>query len=287
MEIVGESAFVAFLAAIGYELYRWLQRGRLRYHRLLAVGDIRPAPRRPHLPILARLFLGAGFIFFFLWLVPTTAQADPLADEGLDVVAQTEELVGTEKVDGAVAAGKEAAEAGFDAVVEAPETVPPPVPEPVAELAPSVPEAPPAGGRPPLPSALERAAMAQPRQSAERDAAPEAIGDDRDRAGAPAAPRTQDLRHTTTIAEGDARSMTVGTSETLAPIPATFSGVEGTGADGAALGAEPLPSPSPGLGLMAAIFVVAVPGLLLIWFTSARHAQGFVRYLAAPPGPPG
>ena len=281
MEIVGESAFLAFLAAIGYELYRWLQRGRLNYHRLLAVGDVRPAPRRTHLPAIARLFLGAGLVFFFLWLIPSSAQAEPLTDE---IVGPPAEELGIEtQVEDTLGTVQNVAEPVLDTARKTEDSARAAVPEPDGEPLPSVPEAPPVAGPPPIPSRPEPAPKARAAQPEGRDTAPAAVGGERDRVREPAAPRFKGLSSTTATAEGEARSMTVDTLETFAPMPASF----GSGADGAALGAEPTPSPSPGLGMMAALLAVTVPGLFFMWYTSARHAQGFIRYLAAPPGPPG
>ncbi|HZA20467.1 MAG TPA: hypothetical protein VE889_06390 [Actinomycetota bacterium] len=60
MQILGEIAFIALLAAVGYELYRWFMGGRLRYRRLISARGTRPEVRPPHLPAAARSFVGAG-----------------------------------------------------------------------------------------------------------------------------------------------------------------------------------------------------------------------------------
>jgi hypothetical protein len=100
MQILGELAFIAFLAALGRELYRWAQRGRLRYRRMLAAGGCSPSTERHHLRVAARLFLGAG-IFFLLYLIPASAHAaDPLADDLIEVGgAVTDETSGLNEVE--------------------------------------------------------------------------------------------------------------------------------------------------------------------------------------------
>jgi hypothetical protein len=295
MQILGELAFIAFLAAVGRELYRWAQRGRLRYRRMLAAGGYNPSTKRHHIRVAARLFLGAGF-FFLLYLIPASAHAaDPLADDlievggavtdetsGLNEVEEPDVVPTVEKIVGAAASPEEDIPSTVLELVEG--TVPTP---------PGVPENPLGEGPSPLPTSPDGPQQEQPTTDGRGPGSSVAsaplgtrrvAGAGRDGAGI----RLVRERISNGAPDGDPRSFIDGSSVTFSNVPATLTPAGGLApASRSMVTAGPPAGSSPGTGLGAEFITAALLGLALLGLTYARRAQGFLCYLAAPLGPPG